>query len=253
MKYENFYSANIDCFCHLKLIAGRKAASTGLLSFAFLFIIAFNPFLNPKKLISIYREKMEATKITLVPRKMKCSSRIQTRFIQLPKPVFFPWYHPVFLKYLILILQQTGDTTPYRPLYPPPPSSPTISESRWKQMKGNKILVWKVYRLHCPIQHLLWCWYCDVNVKICFEYLDFSLLWPSAVWIWQYFLSWQKKLVFCSMWIHTKVFKPNSYFRLIWNSVWLQSTGVSDFWQQLPIGIWWALCVTCLGEFCQVE
>lgn len=44
MKYENFYSANIDCFCHLKLIAGRKAASTGLLSFAFIFIIAFNPF-----------------------------------------------------------------------------------------------------------------------------------------------------------------------------------------------------------------
>ena len=53
MKCENFYSANIDCFCHLKLIAGRKAASTGLLSFVFIFIIAFNPFLNPKKLINL--------------------------------------------------------------------------------------------------------------------------------------------------------------------------------------------------------
>ena len=53
MKCENFYSANIDCFCHLKLIAGRKAASTGLLSFAVIFIIAFNPFLNPKKLINL--------------------------------------------------------------------------------------------------------------------------------------------------------------------------------------------------------
>ena len=165
--------------------------------------------------------------------------------------MFFPLYHPVFLKYLILILQQTGNTTLYRTLYPPPPS-PLPSLKVEKQMKGNKILVWKVYRLHCPVQHLLWCWYCDVNVKICFEYLDFSLLWPSAVWIWQYFLSWQKKLIFCSMWIHTKVFKPNSYFLLykglIWNSVWLQSTGVLDFWQRLPIGVWWALCVTCLGE-----
>lgn len=41
MKYENFYSANIDCFCHLKLIAGRKAASTGLLSFAFIYLFIY--------------------------------------------------------------------------------------------------------------------------------------------------------------------------------------------------------------------
>ena len=44
MKYENFYSANIDCFCHLKLIAGRKAASTGLLSFAFIYLFIFLVF-----------------------------------------------------------------------------------------------------------------------------------------------------------------------------------------------------------------
>lgn len=65
MNYENFFSANIDCFCHLKLIAGRKAASTGLLSFAFIFIVAFNPFLSPKKLINLnlQREKWKLQKL----------------------------------------------------------------------------------------------------------------------------------------------------------------------------------------------
>lgn len=149
------------------------------------------------------------------------------------------------------------DTSPHRPLSPPPPS-PNISKCREKQMKGNETCMWKRYRLYGPMHHLLWHWYCDVNVEICcFESLDFSLLWPSAVWIWQYFLSWQKKSHFLQYVNPHKGIYPKQLLpplqRTDLELFGCDATGVLDFDDSFQVGVWWAPCVTCLVSFCQVE